>query len=91
MSSRISRQPSSTLGLPRDEFRMWLALHETTHAFEFEAHPWLRDHFNDMLERYFGFLREDAVNLRSQGLSGLRSTSIGSAPGAANPGAGWNR
>jgi coenzyme F420 biosynthesis associated uncharacterized protein len=61
-----------TLGLPRDEFRMWLALHETTHAFEFEAHPWLRDHFNDMLERYFGFLREDAVNLRSQGLSGLR-------------------
>ena len=61
-----------TLGLPREEFRMWLALHETTHAFEFEAHPWLRDHFNTMLERYFGFLREDAVNLRSQGLSGLR-------------------
>ena len=61
-----------TLGLPREEFRMWLALHETTHAFEFEAHPWLRDHFNTMLERYFGFLREDAANLRSQGLSGLR-------------------
>jgi coenzyme F420 biosynthesis associated uncharacterized protein len=61
-----------TLGLPRDEFRMWLALHETTHAFEFEAHPWLRDHFNAMLERYFGFLREDAAHLRSQGLSGLR-------------------
>jgi coenzyme F420 biosynthesis associated uncharacterized protein len=61
-----------TLGLPREEFRMWLALHETTHAFEFEAHPWLRDHFNAMLERYFGFLKEDAANLRSQGLSGLR-------------------
>jgi coenzyme F420 biosynthesis associated uncharacterized protein len=61
-----------TLGLPRDEFRMWLALHETTHAFEFEAHPWLRDHFNAMLERYFAFLREDATNLRAQGLGGLR-------------------
>jgi coenzyme F420 biosynthesis associated uncharacterized protein len=61
-----------TLGLPRDEFRMWLALHETTHAFEFEAHPWLRDHFNTMLERYFGFLREDAAKIRSQGLGGLR-------------------
>src|SRR5688500_1788558 len=61
-----------TLGLPREEFRMWLALHETTHAFEFEAHPWLRDHFNSMLERYFGFLREVAVNLRSQGLGGRR-------------------
>jgi coenzyme F420 biosynthesis associated uncharacterized protein len=61
-----------TLQLPRDDFRMWLALHETTHAFEFEAHPWLRDHFNAMLERYFGFLREDAVNLRAQGLGGLK-------------------
>ncbi len=61
-----------TLNLPREDFRMWLALHETTHAFEFEAHPWLRDHFNGMLERYFGFLREDAQNLRAQGLGGLR-------------------
>jgi coenzyme F420 biosynthesis associated uncharacterized protein len=61
-----------TLGLPRHEFRMWLALHETTHAFEFEAHPWLRDHFNGMLERYFEFLREDAAALRSRGLDGIR-------------------
>jgi coenzyme F420 biosynthesis associated uncharacterized protein len=61
-----------TLGLPRDDFRMWLALHETTHAFEFEAHPWLRDHFNLMLERYFAFLREDAESLRARGLGGLR-------------------
>jgi coenzyme F420 biosynthesis associated uncharacterized protein len=51
---------------------MWLALHETTHAFEFEAHPWLRDHFNAMLERYFAYLREDATTLRAQGLGGLR-------------------
>jgi coenzyme F420 biosynthesis associated uncharacterized protein len=61
-----------TLGLPSDEFRLWLALHETTHAFEFEAHPWLRDHFNTMLERYFAFLREDAEELRARGLGGLR-------------------
>ena len=80
-----------TLGVPREEFRTWLALHETTHAFEFEAHPWLRDHFNAMLERYFGFLREDAVNLRSQGCVVCVCTSIESDPGAANPGAGWNR
>jgi coenzyme F420 biosynthesis associated uncharacterized protein len=66
------RAAERTLGLPRDEFRMWLALHETTHAFEFEAHPWLRDHFNGMLERYFGFLREDAEALRSRGIGGLR-------------------
>jgi coenzyme F420 biosynthesis associated uncharacterized protein len=28
--------------LPADEFRAWIALHEVTHAFEFEAHPWVR-------------------------------------------------
>ncbi|HLL49254.1 MAG TPA: zinc-dependent metalloprotease [Thermomicrobiales bacterium] len=61
-----------TLELPREDFRMWLALHETTHAFEFEAHPWVRDHFNSMLERYFTFLREDAEALRSRGFGGLR-------------------
>jgi coenzyme F420 biosynthesis associated uncharacterized protein len=66
------RAAERTLGVPRDDFRMWLALHETTHAFEFEAHPWLRDHFNSMLERSFGFLREDAVTLRSQGIGALK-------------------
>ena len=66
------RAAERTLGLPRDEFRMWLALHETTHAFEFETHPWLRDHFNGMLERYFAFLREDATALRQRGLGAVR-------------------
>jgi coenzyme F420 biosynthesis associated uncharacterized protein len=65
------RTVEQTLGLPRDEFRMWLALHETTHAFEFEAHPWVRDHFNDLLERYFEFLRQDAEQLK-QGLRGIK-------------------
>ncbi len=66
------RAAEKTLGLPAADFRMWLALHETTHAFEFEAHPWLRDHFNGLLERYFAFLREDAENLRARGLGGVR-------------------
>ncbi|HEU0115973.1 MAG TPA: zinc-dependent metalloprotease [Thermomicrobiales bacterium] len=61
-----------SLGLPPAEFRMWLALHETTHAFEFEAHPWLREHFNALLERYFEFLRQDAERLRTEGVRGLR-------------------
>ncbi|MFL5760933.1 MAG: zinc-dependent metalloprotease [Thermomicrobiales bacterium] len=60
------------LGLPAEEFRMWLALHETTHAFEFEAHPWVRNHFNHMLERYFEFLREDVGYLK-QGMRGMRT------------------
>lgn len=66
------RAAEKAMGLPREDFRMWLALHETTHAFEFEAHPWLRDHFNAMLERYFSFLMEDAATLRTRGLGGIR-------------------
>ncbi|MCL4371560.1 MAG: zinc-dependent metalloprotease [Chloroflexi bacterium] len=34
------------------QFRQWIALHETTHAYEFEAHPWLRDYMNELLSRY---------------------------------------
>jgi coenzyme F420 biosynthesis associated uncharacterized protein len=59
------------LGLPQQDFRMWLALHETTHAFEFEAYPWVREHFNALLERYMGFMREDAEYLR-QGVEGMK-------------------
>lgn len=36
---------AATLRVPLDEFRTFIALHEATHAFEFEAYPWLRDHF----------------------------------------------
>lgn len=61
----------SKLGLPKDEFRMWLALHETTHAFEFEAHPWVREHFNGLLDRYMNFMKEDAQQL-AQGMRGLK-------------------
>ena len=59
------------LSLPRDDFRMWLALHETTHAFEFEAYPWVRLHFNALLDRYMGFMRDDAEHLK-QGVQGLK-------------------
>lgn len=62
----------SKLKLPREDFRMWLALHETTHAFEFEAHPWVREHFNMMLDRYMEFLKQDADQLK-QGVQGLRT------------------
>ncbi|MBX6341240.1 MAG: zinc-dependent metalloprotease, partial [Thermomicrobiaceae bacterium] len=60
------------LNLPGDDFRLWLALHETTHAFEFEAHPWLRQHVNGLLETYFDYLRDDVERL-TQGFRGLRA------------------
>ncbi len=57
------RQTEENLKLPEREFRTWLALHETTHVFQFEAIPWVRPYFNDMLERYFQFLQDDARQL----------------------------
>ena len=59
------------LRLPSEEFRLWLALHEVTHAFEFEANPWLQDYFNSLLREYITFLNRDAEHLK-RGLDGLR-------------------
>lgn len=36
---------AAALRIPTEQFRVFIALHEATHAFEFEAYPWLRDHF----------------------------------------------
>jgi putative hydrolase len=48
--------------LPPVEFRAWVALHETTHAFEL-GRPWARDHF-------FGLIRElvDGMELDLSGI-----------------------
>jgi coenzyme F420 biosynthesis associated uncharacterized protein len=60
-----------SLGVPPAQFRLWLALHETTHAFEFECNSWVRDAMNDMLERYFTLLTED-VEYMKRGAEALR-------------------
>lgn len=57
----------SQLGLNDEDFRLWIALHEATHAFEFEAYPWVRQHFRDLLQQYFDQL---SLQLESFG-SGL--------------------
>jgi coenzyme F420 biosynthesis associated uncharacterized protein len=36
--------------LPSEQVRQWLVLHEVTHAWEFESHPWLRDHLNGLIQ-----------------------------------------
>lgn len=65
------RAVERNLNLPSDQFRMWLALHETTHAFEFESHPWVRAHFNSLLTQYMEFLKQDAEKLKD-GVKGLK-------------------
>ena len=57
------RQTARSLDLPLDPFRTWIALHETTHAFEFEAHPWLRPYLASRLERQLSAFSRDASTM----------------------------
>ena len=53
------RQVEDTLGVPPDELRRWIALHEATHAHEFELYPWVRVHLNASLRQYLKLLVDD--------------------------------
>jgi coenzyme F420 biosynthesis associated uncharacterized protein len=54
------RETARILDLPLEPFRTWVALHETTHAFEFEAHPWLRPYLAERLEKQLSAFSGDA-------------------------------
>ncbi len=62
------RQTARALDVPLGPFRTWIALHETTHAFEFEAHPWLRPYLADLLERQLAAFSGDARSIGSDAL-----------------------
>ncbi len=53
------RQVETTLGVPPDELRLWIALHEATHAHEFELYPWVRRYLNASLRQYLKLLIDD--------------------------------
>jgi len=64
------RATARAMDVPLDPFRVWIALHETTHAFEFEAHQWLRPYLAERLERQVTLFSQDA---RSLGRDALRA------------------
>ena len=57
--------------LPEDQFRAWIALHEVTHAFEFEGHPWVRGYMNDLLTEYLRLLSDDLFGDRPESVLGV--------------------
>jgi coenzyme F420 biosynthesis associated uncharacterized protein len=65
------RATAHSLRVPLGPFRTWIALHETTHAFEFEAHPWLRPYLAERLERQLRLFSTDARDLGREALRGL--------------------
>ena len=75
------RATAKALGVPLGPFRTWIALHETTHAFEFEAHPWLRPYLADRLERQLTLFGKDARGLGREALRGLGRSLRGEAGG----------
>jgi coenzyme F420 biosynthesis associated uncharacterized protein len=57
------RNTARVMDVPLGPFRTWIALHETTHAFEFEAHHWLRPYLADRLERQLALFSDDAASM----------------------------
>ena len=76
------RQTAAVLDVPLDPFRTWIALHETTHAFEFEAHPWLRPYLAERLERQLSLFGREARGLCREALRGLGRAIRGDTDGA---------
>ena len=65
------RATARLVKVPLDDFRLWVALHETTHAFEFEAHPWLRPYLRERMERQVALFARETRRLRQRGLTHL--------------------
>jgi coenzyme F420 biosynthesis associated uncharacterized protein len=76
------RSTARTLGVPLDPFRTWIALHETTHAFEFEAHPWLRPYMASRLERQLTLFGSDVKGMGREAMRGLGRTLRGEGDGS---------
>ena len=65
------RATAATLNVPLDDFRIWIALHETTHAYEFEANSWIRPYLRDHLERQLTGMLDQAKSIQSDGVLAL--------------------
>ena len=75
------RLTAHNLDVPIGPFRIWIALHETTHAFEFEAHPWLRPYLAERLERQLRLLGGSADTLGRDALKAIATAVRGKGDG----------
>jgi coenzyme F420 biosynthesis associated uncharacterized protein len=57
---------AQSMRLPLEEFRLFIALHEATHAFEFEAYPWLREHFAGLVAESIEQVAADSGGMLSR-------------------------
>lgn len=71
------RRLQQRLDIPPDAFRLWIALHETTHAIQFQVAPWLAAYLGGLIESYVEsfreLLRESSHPLRAMLLPGAET------------------
>jgi len=66
--------------LPPRDFRLWVALHETTHRLQFGATPWLRGHLKARIDEYLGTVQVDTRQLLEQLRRVIEEARAGNAP-----------
>jgi coenzyme F420 biosynthesis associated uncharacterized protein len=64
---------------PRD-FRMWVAMHETTHRIQFGATPWLRGRLQGMVDAYLDTVEADPHQLMEQLRRAVEEVRAGGVP-----------
>ena len=77
---------AAKVGVKSSDLRRWVALHETTHAVEFESTPWLREHMAGLLRDYLAEAGDTIMNptrirarlaaTGSDGMRGLRLSGL---------------
>lgn len=56
-------QAERSLGVPAEDFRLWICLHEQTHALQFAAAPWLAEHLAGKTRALAAGLTETSAEL----------------------------
>lgn len=72
-----------SLDVPAEDFQMWVCLHESTHRLQFNAVPWLREHFTASLSKLLGAMNDDSGELLGRLSAVVRTARDG---GPASPG-----
>jgi coenzyme F420 biosynthesis associated uncharacterized protein len=70
--------------IPPRDFRLWVALHETTHRLQFGATPWLRAYLRRQIDTYLGTVQIDPRQLLEQLRRAVEETRAGRAPRGVN-------
>jgi coenzyme F420 biosynthesis associated uncharacterized protein len=58
------RALETSMQLPPVEMRTWIALHEATHAHEFELNPWVRGYLNSTMQEYLRTVVEELAGAK---------------------------